>query len=307
MTFKLPLKTGFLLSILAFTLFLPHIAWGQELNATVQVTYERVKAQATNPRIFETLERTAQEFLNNTKWGGDDFQLEERIQCSFLFTIDKISGNTYEGSIQVTSSRPVFNSNYSTTLLNHKDNDFTFSYTENAPIIFTPNQFKDNLSSVLAYYAYLVLAMDYDSFSREGGKAYFTLAQRVVANAQNAGFDGWRSSEGVRNRFWIVDNALQEAFKPIRDCVYEYHRQGLDQMYSNTEDARKTIIEALKKLERVHAVKPLSINMQIFFNAKSQEIINIFDASPAQEKESLLSLLGKLDPSNLSKYQKLVD
>ena len=293
------------ISCLLLFVFVANKLVAQELNATVVVAFDKVKAQATNPRIFETLERSAQEFLNNTKWTNDNFELEERIACSFLITIDKIGGNSYEASIQVSSNRPVFNSNYTSSLINHKDNEFTFDYVENSPIIYTQNQYRDNLSSVLAYYANIVLAMDYDSFSREGGKPYYVEAQRIVANAQNSGQKGWTSSGGTRNRFWLVDNALQEAFEPLRNCFYEYHRQGMDKMYVDPVEARKVILKSLESLRAIHSVEPLSFNVQLWFTAKYQEIVNIFKEATPEEKEKVLTLVSTLDPSNISNYQKI--
>ncbi len=300
--------TGSLLKLLlaGMTVFYAFNSQAQELNATVSVAIDQVKAQATNPRIFETLETAAQDFLNNTKWTEDDFALEERIDCSVLINIDKINGATsFSASIQVSSSRPVYNSNYSTSVINHKDNDFQFNYVENSPIIFNQNQFRDNLSSVLAFYAYIILAMDYDTFSREGGTRYYRNAQQIAANAQNSGNSGWLSSESTRNRFWLVDNALQEAFEPLRSCYYEYHRNGLDQMYSKTEEGRAKILAALEGLMDIHRVQPLSFNVQIWFTAKFQELVNIFSEAPSSEQQKVVKLLSTLDPSNISKYQKI--
>ena len=296
------LKLAFTIGILISTL---GGLKAQELNATVKVAFDKVKAQATNPRIFETLERSTQEFLNNTKWTQDNYELEERIDCSVLITIEKIDGNNYEGSIQVSANRPVFNSGYTTSLLNHRDNEFTFSYVENAPIIFNQNQFRDNLSSVLAYYANIILAFDYDSFAREGGRPFLLEAQKIVANAQNSGQKGWSSSASIRNRFWLVDNALQEAFEPLRNCMYEYHRLGMDVMYTEPEKARKVIFESIQGLMAIHQVKPLSFNVQIFFTAKFNEIINIFSEADANMKEEIVKTLSTLDPSNIGNYQKI--
>ncbi|MGB0165800.1 MAG: DUF4835 family protein [Luteibaculum sp.] len=305
MKIKLPrvfLRLNGLLALLLST----QIGSAQELNAVVQVSIDKVKANATNPRIFETLQKSAQEFLNSTRWTQDEYALEERIECSVLITIDKItSASSFEATIQISSNRPVYNSNYSSSLFNYRDADFDFEYVENAPIIFTENQHRDNLSSVLAFYAYYILAMDYDSFEREGGKPYYTIAQRIVANAQNSGKAGWNSSESTRNRFWMVDNSLQEAFEPLRQCIYEYHRMGLDKMYANEEEGRQAILDALKKLMDVHRVKPLSFNMQLFFTAKFQEIINIFSDAPMEQKNEVVNLVSTLDPSNITKYQKI--
>lgn len=276
----------------------------QELKCTVSVRADKI--QATNKRIFETLETAISDFLNNTKWTDVDFGDEEKINCSFLITIDEFAlPGQINATIQVTASRPVYNASISSTLLNHQDRSISFNYQENSPIIFTPNQFQNNLSSVLAFYSYMILGYDADSFQQDGGSDYFSDAQRIVTNAQNSSDGGWKSFEDTRNRFWLVDNTLQKLFQPLRDAYYQYHRLGMDVMSQNVEQGRAQILLALQNLEKVHKAKPLSFNMQIFFNTKQQELLSIFKEAPLDERVKFAAIASKLDPTRASNYDEL--
>ena len=290
--------------LVALMLLTSHLA-AQELNCQVVVVTNKI--QATNKRIFKTLETAIFEFMNSTRWTRDEFGLEERIDCSLQITIDKFTppGNI-EATIQVTASRPVYNASYKSSLLNFQDPQFAFNYVENAPIQFTPDQFRSNLASVLAFYAYYIIGLDYDSFGKLAGTPHFVEAQRVVTNAQNSGQPGWKSFEDTRNRFWMVDNILQKVFEPLREAMYVYHREGLDVMYSDIATGRKRILEALEKLEEVHQVKPLSFNVQLFFTAKWEELAGIFSEAPPDEKQAFVDLAKKLDPTHTSKYKEIL-
>lgn len=277
------------------------IVRAQELRCKVTVNADQV--QATNKRMFKTLETAATDFVNNKIWTKDNFAQDERIDCAMLITVTKFTApDQFEASIQVNANRPVYNSGYSSPIFNFKDPDFNFSYVENSPIEFTPDQFRSNLSSVLAFYAYIVLGMDYDSFSQEGGSPYFVEAQRIVSNANNTPYTGWNGTEKNNNRFWMVDNLLQTSFLPLRTCMYNYHRNGLDVMYDNPVEARKVILSNLEEIRKVHAVKPTSFSTKLFFLAKVDEIVGIFSKGDAAEKERLLNLVRTIDPLNISRY-----
>lgn len=277
----------------------------QELRCRVTVNAEQV--QNTNKRVFKTLETTLTEFINNRQWTKDKFEQDEKIDCAMLITITKFDApDQFQGTIQISSDRPVYNSSYPSTIFNFRDQDFIFTYTENAPIEFTPDQFRSNLSSVVAYYVYVILGMDYDTFSEEGGTPYLAEAQRVVSNAQNTNFSGWAGSENNKNRFWIIDNLLQTSFQPLRTCMYNYHRAGLDKMNENPVEGRKAILAALEEIKKVHAVKPLSINVQLFFTAKVNELVGIFSKSEQEEKDRFLALMATLDPVNRTKYNAIL-
>lgn len=297
------IRTTSLLAIaLLFSVFTVE---AQELNC--QVTVLANKVQASNKRIFKTLETAIFEFMNNTKWTDDEYKLEERIDCSILITIDGFAQpGRMEAKIQVSASRPVFNSSYKSNLINYQDDQFGFNYTENAPIQFTPDQYRTNLASVLAFYAYYIIGLDNDSFSKLGGTKYLAEAQRVVSNAQNSPEKGWKSFDGTRNRYWMTDNILQKQFLPLRNAMYEYHREGMDKMAEDPVAARLAILSALDKLQNLHNINPLSFNSQMFFTAKIDELKGIFQGATAAEKDKFLNYIKKLDPSNVSKYEEVL-
>jgi hypothetical protein len=278
----------------------------QELNCAVQVLSPQIQGTAEK-KIFETLQTSVFEFMNNTKWTKDVFQLDERIECSITITIsDKLSSDEFKGSIQVQSRRPVYKSGYNSTMFNWSDNDFQFKYLEYQAMDFSETTHMNNLTSVLAYYAYVILGIDYDSFSLNGGTPFFQKAQTIVSNAQNAPEKGWRAIESTKNRYWIIENMLNPTFSPLRECVYVYHRTGLDVLVSDKETGRATIAESLKLLKKVHSDRPGSFNLQLFFNAKSDELVNVFSVSFPDEKSRVVNILNEVDPANSNKYQKIL-
>ncbi len=292
--------------LLAFSIFLfGASANAQELNCTVEVITPQI--QGTQTRIFETLENVIFEFMNSQKWTGDVYNMDERIECSLLLTItDGTPTSTeFKGNLQIQSFRPVYNSSLKSQVLNMVDENIEFSFQENSILRFTPDYFTDNLTSVLAYYAYMILGYDYDTFSLEGGSKYYSMAQQVVNNAQNASFPGWKAFEDNRNRYWLVDNVLHQSFQPFRELLYTYHRKGLDVMYDDFPKGRSEVIESLKMLKTVHQIKPLSYNATVFFLAKHMEIINVFSKATAPERNEVYEIVERLDPGNLSKYGKL--
>lgn len=296
------------LSILFIFLF-SFQSYTQELNCQVTVqSAPSLQLSAVDKEIFLQMETTIFEFMNNTKWTNDVYELEERINCNVLVTITEMpSSGTYGGQIQIQSTRPTYNSSYNSQLFNFVDQDFQISYQRNAVLLFQQDQFRNNLTSILAFYAYMILGYDYDSFSLEGGSQWFNKAQQVVLNAQTSGYPGWSSSErSKRNRYWLVDNALHQIFKPLRKCFYIYHREGLDKLYENPEQARKTMYQSLAELNKVHANQPSSPNISIFLNAKVDEINNIYGQATMQEKNQIVNLLKRIDPANGSKYEEIL-
>jgi hypothetical protein len=282
----------------------------QELNCQVSIVIDaKLEITSVEREILDQLENTIYEFMNNTSWTKDDFTVEERINCNVQLQIEEIpSTGTFKGSMQVQSSRPALNSSYNTTIFNFQDKDIAFSYTRNAALIFTPNQYKDNLTSLLAFYAFYVIGMDYDTFSHSGGTKYFQKAQQVVVDAQISGAPGWKSNErGKRNRYWLVNNILQEFFYPLRDCLYLYHRTGIDELYNDVNQGRKAVYIALEKLTKVSARRPNSMNVLNFVQAKSNEIKNLYAEAEAREKNQIVNLLKRLDPTNSSKHQEILN
>lgn len=298
------------LKIVSFLIFMlsVNMVRAQELNCTVTIiTNINTEVTTAEKELFEQLKQTIYDLMNNTKWTKDRFKVEERINCQMQLQINTINAGNFTGSLQVQATRPCFNSSYNSTLLNFQDDDFAFSYTKSSVVLFAPNQFRDNLSSILAFYAYFIIGLDYDSFSNKGGTPYFQEAQQIVSNAQSSGSAGWKSNEqGKRNRYWLVDNALQQLFDPLREGSYEYHRKGMDVMYSKPDDARKAMIAALQKISKISATRPNSINVLNFAQSKVTEIKSIFADATEAEKTEVVTVLKKIDPANSSKYDAIL-
>ncbi|MES2592636.1 MAG: DUF4835 family protein [Bacteroidota bacterium] len=280
-------------------------SFSQELNCKVQVLSQSI--QGTDKSVFETLQTAIFEFMNNRKWTNETFKNNERIDCSILINVtERPSTDDFKATIQVQVRRPVFKASYNTVLLNNNDNDFAFKYLENQSLEFTENLHLSNLTSVLAYYAYLAIGLDYDSFALDGGTLYLQKALAVVNNAQSGSDVGWKAFDGNKNRYWLINNMLDASFVPLRECMYKYHRLGLDIMVDNKESGRAVISETLENLRKVHQIKPLSYSLQVFFNAKSDEIINIYSGAFPDEKAKMVNLLNEIDPTNSNKYQKIM-
>ncbi|MBI4646027.1 MAG: DUF4835 family protein [Bacteroidia bacterium] len=280
----------------------------QELKCRVQVVTQQI--QGTNKQIFQTLQNELYEFLNNHKWTNNVFGEDEKIECTFMFNItEQLSVDEFRGTLQVQSSRPVFNSTYNTVLFNHKDDDIQFKYIEYQPLEFNETQHTSNLISILAFYVYIIIGLDYDSFVLEGGSEYFQLAEKIVTNAQNAPELGWKVSEhGKKNRYWLAENIINEKYSGLRECIYKYHRLGLDIMADKPAEGRAVIAENLELLRQVKREQPNLIFLQGLMTAKSDEFINIFsdESSFPDEKNRVVQILSEVDPANSSKYQKIL-
>lgn len=288
-----------------FFIFILKTSFSQELNCKVQVLSQQVAG--TDKRVFETLQTAIFEFMNNKKWTTDAFKNNERIDCSILINItERVSTDEFKATIQLQALRPVFKSSYNSMLLNTNDKDFQFKYLESQPLEFTENSHQSNLTSVLAFYAYFIIGLDYDSFSLDGGTPYLQKALTIVNTAQNSSDIGWKAFDSNKNRYWLINNMLDASFVPIRDCMYKYHRLGLDVMADDKEGGREVISASLEELRKVHQIKPLSFSLQVFFNAKSDEIINIYSGAFTDEKAKIVSLLNEIDPTNSNKYQKII-
>jgi len=293
-------------ALLALLIFFRLNFKAQELNCQVSINSDQIQG-STNKQIFDQLQKAIYEFMNTTKWTSDIYTSQERIECSFFITIKQVAGtDEYSGSLQVQSRRPVYRSAYYTQVLNVEDENFQFKFQQFSSLQFNINTFETNLTAVLAFYAYAVIATDNDSFSDLGGQANWQKAQLIVNNAQAAAESGWSSSQtGQKNRYWIAENALQPVFKGIRSCMYQYCRHGLDKMSENVEDGRAALLKSLDLLKPVYAARPASFAMQLFFNAKRDELINIFKGALPEEKTAVLETLQKVDPSGTTKYSKI--
>lgn len=293
-------------STLLITLcLLSYSGFSQELNAQVEVISEKI--QATNRQRFTTLETSMREFLNNRRWTNETYSPDERISCQFIVTINKENNDKYEGTLQVLYSRPIYKSGYNSPILVHRDDKFSFQYLEFDRLDFSMTTNISNLTSVLAYYAYIIIGLDHDTYAIKGGDPFFEDAQTIVNNAQGGAYAGWSSFEGNNNRFWLVDNLTSPVFDDFRLGLYQYHRLGLDLMYEPRQQAaaKNVIKNSLIKLEAVNEKRRNSMLMQIFFDAKSQEIINIFSDGEPIDLADLKEVLVELDPTNSSKYQKM--
>lgn len=296
--------------ILFFLLGIASVALSQELNCQVNVVANpALDVTTTEKEIFEELEQKVFDLMNNTTWTKDNFEVEERINCVFQISITKIIGTgAYEASLQVQATRPVYNSTYNTTLFNFLDEDLSFSFQRNAQLLFTENQFSSNLVSVLSFYAYYILGLDADSFLLNGGDPHFDKAQNVVSLAQSGGGSGWRANEkGRKNRYWLIENTLQELFSPFREGYYDYHRKGVDNLYEDQALARTEILKATKKLLKVTSSRPGSVNILNFAYSKREEIKKIFKDGDRKQKVEIVNTLKRLDPANSSKYQEILE
>ena len=294
--------------LIIFLVLLPVIVNAQELNCNIQISAQRI--QGSNRQVFESMQKDLFEFMNNTVWTNHIFNYAERIDCNILINLtDQLSADEFKGTIQIQLSRPVFNTTYSSTLLNFIDNNFQFKYVEFQPLEFDPNTYKSSLISVLAYYTYMVLGFDYDSFAPMGGTEFFQMAEKIVTNAQNAPEPGWKPYDGSRNRnrYWLVKNVLDKEYEGVRQFIYEYYINGLDKMESKAPEARTSMVESLKLIQDVYRKKPdpFMYLVQVVMDAKSDELINIYSAAFPEEKGRVVEILTEIDPANKAKYEKI--
>lgn len=287
-------------------------ASAQELRATVNVVASSVQ-NTTDKRVYNTLQSAVKDFINNRRWSDDAFAPAERIECNFLINItSEVSSGTYRANLTVQASRPVFNTNYTSTLFNFQDNNLVFKYAEFQSLEFSDTRVSGsdpmaaNLTAVLAYYAYIILGMDYDSFSPRGGDPYFKKALNIVNNAPDGkDISGWKAFEGNRNRYWLIDNLTNVKFARFHDVMYQYHRQGLDVMYDDVARGRGSIINCVNMLAAINEDVPNSMLLQVFFLAKNEEVFRIFNRATPQEKGRVSQLLATMDVPNANKYLQL--
>ncbi|MFM6954613.1 MAG: DUF4835 family protein [Sphingobacteriaceae bacterium] len=277
----------------------------QDLNARVQILSPKI--QSANKRVLEVLQTTISDFLNGRKWSLDGFKPQERIDCTWIITITDWDGSSpnFKAEAQLLSSRPVYNTAYNSTILNITDKEFDFYYTEGQALEFTEQSYTGNLSSLLAFYANVLVGLDYDSFSKLGGTPYFTKAQNIVSNAQNANYKGWKGFESLRNRYWLSENLSNKSFLPIREGYYTYHRLGLDELAENPTTGRDALLNLLPELQKADQLKQGAMLTQVFFTAKADELVNTLLGANASDKVKAYQLLVQLDPANSSKYEAL--
>ncbi len=279
---------------------------GQELICTIQVTSSQV--QTSDKSVFEQLQKDVYEFMNNRQWTNYKFLHNERIDANILINVSAWDNmENFTATIQVQSRRPVFNASYNTVMFNHLDKDFTFKYMSGQPIEYIENTFTTNLAAVLSFYAYMIIGIDMDSFSPMGGTPYYDKAQSIINACQNVQDKGWKSFESQRNRYWMIENLLNQSYSDMRMALYDYHLQGLDMLADDLSIGRQSISSALSQIQKVYRQRPGLFFVSLFMTAKSDELINLFTPAPPSEKMQVVTILKNIDPANSSKYNDILN
>lgn len=301
------MKRHMIMLVAALLTLAPIKVTGQELLAKVKINHNQIKG--TDVSVFENLQETLEQFINDKQWTALQFQKNERIVCNFNITVTKYdqSANLFTCNALIQANRPVYNSAYTTTLYNNKDDDFNFEFAQFDQLNFNEEQIDNQLTALLAYYAYLIIGMNLDSFSPMGGEDILQRCLNLANNAQNLNFTGWKAFEKDRNRFAIINDYMEGAMKPFRQLQYDYYRNGLDEMANNAERGRTNITTALEtNLKKVHEDKPLSMLPQIWTDYKKDELTNIYKGKGTQkEKESIYELLFSINASQNNAWQKI--
>lgn len=279
------------------------VTYAQELNCNVVINAEQTGN--SNLPVFKTLEKQIFEFVNTTKWTNKVFTNQERIECSMYINVTDYAGDVFNATIQVQSSRPVYGSSYTTPVHNVNDKDFTFRYLEFQNMVYNPNAFESNLISVLAFHVYMILGIDADTFELNGGDTYFKQAQNIVNYSQGQNSKGWQLSDGTQSRYVLVDNMLSQTFEAYREVMYQYHRNGLDLMHQDQKQAKSNIANALVSLEAMNRVRPNSFILRTFFDAKADEIQDIFSSGPSVSIDKLVDALNNVAPMYSSQWRNI--
>ena len=296
--------------LILFISFCTFNGTAQELKGRVSVISNRV-GNNVDKKVFQTLQTSLNDFVNSKKWSNDNFTTQEKIDCSFLLNIESTGEpNIYKASLTIQSGRPVFNSSYTSPVINYQDNDLTFKYAEFQQLEFSDTRVSgtdplaSNLTAVMAYWINMILGFDYDSFSQGGGKPYFQRAQNIVNNApEGRNINGWKAFDGTRNRYWLAENLLNSRYNLVHDAIYNYYRQGMDKLYGEEVNGRSQVLNVLNLLNTFNVENPNTMILQFIFQAKTQELISIFSKASPPDKARALELLQKLDVTSATKYQ----
>lgn len=289
--------------LLIFLLLIFSEAIAQELNCSVVVNAQQTGNE--NVQVFKTLEKQLTEFVNNTTWTNKSFKPQERINCSMVINIQNYGSDLFQATLQIQSSRPVFNSSYSTPVYNFNDRDFTFQYLEFQNLVYNPNQYESNLISVITFHVYMILGMDAETFQFQGGNDYFNQAQNILNYSQQENYKGWKLADGNQTRFTLIDNILSPTFEEFRTAMYVYHLKGLDEMSNNAKKGKTQISDAIQELSAMNSRRPNSFLMRVFFDAKADEIEEIFTDGPSVDIDDLVSILTKIAPTYASKWRNI--
>lgn len=284
------------------------IACAQELKCTV--TFNADKIQGSNKSVYETLKQSIEEMVNTTRWTSMTFAEKERIDCNMMIVVNSVDNNIYHCEMQLQSRRPVFNTGYYTTMLNIRDKQFTFSYQEFDRLEHQPGQFTSNIAELVTYYCYLIIGYDCDSYARLGGTPYFQECENIVSNAQSASMDdseakGWKAFDSNRNRYALINNLMDEAFRDYRNYFYEYHRLGLDEMANNVANGRARIAEGINILRETNRARPSTYAITVFMDAKTDELVNLFAQGTSSEKDLVYETLMAIDATRQTQYDKI--
>lgn len=287
-----------------FLLFLSFLtAQCQELNC--KVTINSNKIGATNNQIFKTLQISLNDFVNKTVWTDKKYTQNEKINCSMFFTIDEYENNNFKATLQVQSSRPIYNSTFESPILNVNDKDVSFRYIEFENLIYNPNSFESNLVSILSFYSNLIIGLDAESFATSGGDLYFQTAQDIVTTAAQGGYKGWSQADGNQNRFFIINDIISPSFVAYKEALYKYHLVGLDVMNSDLKLGKQEVKNAIDLMVKIYTARPNAYLLRLFFDAKSDEIVSIFSGGPSIELQELVATLNRISPTNSSKWSKI--
>ncbi len=295
----------FRILIISLIISMPALVSAQEFMCQVSVNSPQV--EGTEKKVFQTLQSELYEFINNRKWTNYVYKNEERIECSIMITItDRVSSDQFKGKVNVVLQRPVYRTSYNTNLLNLVDKDFDFKYVEFEPLDYNDDAYTSNLTSMVAYYLYVMLGLDADSFTKFGGTPYYEKARNVVNAAQNSPERGWKAFENLKNRYWLVENLLNSTYSPFREGLYSYHRTGLDLMSENMDLGRSGVNDCLENLQRINREKTGLYITQLFLDAKKDELINIYSQAAPMDKTKTVNILKEIDPANSSRYQQIM-
>lgn len=276
---------------------------GQDLNC--EITIDARQTGQENLQVFKSLENQLYEFINNNSWTGRSIRPNEKINCTMFLNISSMDNDSFNGTLQIQASRPVYNSSYFSPVYNFNDKNFNFRYQEYQNLNFNPNQFENNLVSIITFHIYIILGIDADSFALNGGTDYFEVAREILDYSQNQGYKGWASTDGLQSRYFLIDNILSPTYKEYREVMYSYHLRGLDKMANEPKMSKTILIEQMNALNIMHRRRPNSFLMRVFFDTKSEEIFEIFKDGPKVSTSNMISILNRISPNHSEKWRNI--
>ena len=300
------MKRSFVSFITVICMLFANIAAAQELKCDIAINSSQVSG--SDKSVYESMQTALYEFINNTKWTNINFKTVEKIECSIVINIkERTDSDSFSGEINMALRRPCYKASYTTPILNYLDQKFTFSYMDGQPLDFSMNTHMSDLTSTIAFYIYMFLGLDFDTFSLEGGKPFFDAAQQIVNNAQSSTQVGWKAFDGNKNRYWLAENITNNSYAPLHKFMYEYHRLGLDVMSEKPDEGRAAILKSLEYLQAVYNTYPTCFLLQLITEAKRDEIINVFSEGSQQEKKEAVNIMKQIDPSKSSQYDAIME